>query len=216
MRKQFDQQLHELRDEILAMGRTVEEELQLALKALQNVDVDMAQTVRGIDSTVNSQRRALEEKCFELIVTQQPTARDLRAIIAVINMIIDLERMGDQAKGIAKLIPHLASHGKWDDMAELQRMGNLVVMMLNQSMLAYAQDNIELARFVVAQDKEADKLFDNIFTQIMEIMTRTQKQKKVEAAYDILRAARELERFGDLAVNVAERVIYIVTGTVSL
>jgi phosphate transport system protein len=172
--------------------------------------------VRNIDKKVNARRLAIEEKCFQLIVMQQPAARDLRAIMAVNMMIVDLERMGDQAKSIGRIIPMLADFPKWTGMIELQNMGDMVGAMLHQSMDAYAHGNIELASVVTDQDEKVDELFDNVVSKVVEKMASTQKQKKIKVAYDLLRIARALERFGDLAVNVAERVVYISTGTVTI
>ena len=212
MRERFQRKLNELKDDILKMGGMVEDELNLALQALETLDTNLANQVFQADAAVNEMRFAIEEKCFELIVTQQPAARDLRAIVAVMNMIVDLERMGDQTKGIAKIIPHLIEYPKRPEPPELQQMGEMVSKMLNQSMIAYAQSDIELAQIVANQDDQVDALYAQVFNQIMATMAETKKQKRVEASYEVLRSARELERFGDLATNVAERVIYIVTG----
>jgi len=213
MRRRFDDKLDEIRGDILRMGSVVEEELKLALKALRKRDTDLAQQVIATDDTVNEMRFAIEAKCVELIATQQPAASDLRAIVAVMNMIVDLERMGDQTKGVAKLIPALEEVPvKWARSDELQEMGRLVGAMLKQAMTAYATNNLELANLIADQDAEVDSLYAQVHAQVMENMTETSKQRKVEAFYDILRAARELERFGDLATNVADRVIYIATG----
>jgi phosphate transport system protein len=163
---------------------------------------------------VNATRIAIEEKCFALIVTQQPAAGDLRAIVAVMNMIVDLERMGDQAKGIAKVIPHIMEYGSSAQPPELWKMGEMVGAMLRDSLTAYAQGNIDLARLVVGRDDEVDRYYAQIFTRTMEQMATIQSPDKIEANYEILRTARELERYGDLATNVAERVIYLVTGSV--
>ena len=213
MRDRFQRKLNELRDDILKMGSMVEDELKLALKALEGLDINLAGQVFEADRAVNAERFTIEEKCFELIVTQQPAARDLRAIVAVMNMIVDLERMGDQAKGIAKVIPHMAQHTSGSALpVELRQMGDIVGDMLNQCMTAYISGNIELAQQVAGRDDEVDGLYARVFTQIVERMAETKKQKKIEANYEILRTGRELERFGDLATNVAERVIYIMTG----
>jgi phosphate transport system protein len=213
MRRRFDDKLNEIRDDILRMGSLVEEELTLALQALKKRDTDLAQQVIVADELVNEMRFAIEEKCVELIATQQPAASDLRAIVAVMNMIVDLERMGDQTKGVAKLIPALEeAPGKWTRSKELHEMGELVGSMLKQAMTAYATNDLGLAGLIVNQDEEVDSLYAHVHAQVMENMTETTKQKKVEASYDVLRAARELERFGDLATNVADRVIYIATG----
>jgi phosphate transport system protein len=209
MRERFERKLSELRDDILTMGSMVDEELTLALTALH----DLALQVYDADKAVNAKRFAIEEECFALIVTQQPAARDLRAIVAVMNMIVDLERMGDQAKGIAKVIPHMMQFPDQVQPAELQQMGDMVGLMLRQSMTAYAHNNVDLAKLVTKQDDEVDKLYAQLFTQIMKQMADTGNPDKVEASYEILRAARELERYGDLATNIAERVIYVATGS---
>ena len=213
MRERFERKLTELRDEILKMGSMVDEELKLALDALAKLDVDLARQVYEADKAVNAKRFAIEEECFALIVTQQPAARDLRAIVAVMNMIVDLERMGDQAKGIAKVVPHMIQYPGQSQPAELKQMGDMVGVMLRQSMTAYAHHNVDLAKLVTKQDDEVDKLYARLFTQIMHQMAETGNPDRVEASYESLRAARELERYGDLATNIAERVIYIATGS---
>jgi phosphate transport system protein len=212
MRKQFENKLNELRDEILKMAAMVEQQLQYALKALEKSDKDLARQVVREDAAVNAERFAIEGRCIELIATQQPVARDLRLVVAVLNMIVDLERMGDQAKGIAKIVPRLAAQPKVSHPPELKKMGGIVTAMLNQCMAAYAENNVELAKSVASQDTEVDDLYARAFSRIMESMAEAKKEKKVKAAYDVLRAAQELERFGDLATNIAERIIYIATG----
>jgi phosphate transport system protein len=212
MRERFQRKLNELRDYILKMGGMVEDELNLALNALEQLDTDLARQVYDTDAAVNATRFAIEEKCFELIVTQQPAARDLRAIVAVMNMIIDLERMGDQAKGIAKVVPHISQHPNHAQLPELKQMGAIVRGMLRDCMTAYATNNEPLALQVVGRDEQVDRLFDRVFSQVMQQMAGAESPEMAEAVYEILRVARELERFGDLATNVAERVIYLVTG----
>ena len=212
IRQRFERQLSELREDVLKMGSMVEEELGLAMDALETLNSARARQVFAFDNLINATRFDIEEKCFALIVTQQPAARDLRAIVTVMNMIIDLERMGDQAKGIAKVVPHMVKSPDIPKPVELKQMGALVSKMLNQTMTAYAHDNVDLAREVAKQDDEVDALYARVFTQIMMHMAEVRSSEQIEASYETLRAARELERFGDLATNVAERVIYMVTG----
>jgi phosphate transport system protein len=212
MRERFQKRLNELRDDILKMGSMVEEELTLALTALEQLDTHLARQVAAADMAVNSTRFAIEEKSFELIVTQQPAARDLRAIVAVMNMIVDLERMGDQAKGIAKVIPHIVQHPNLSQFPELKQMGAIGKNMLRECMTAYANNNELLARQVAGQDSQVDQLFARVFDQIVKQMAETESPTKIETAYQLLRVAQELERFGDLATNVAERIIYLITG----
>ncbi len=214
MRTLFEQKLDKLRDEILKMGSMVHQELEQALHALDSLDKGLAHQVVQRDTEVNNQRFSIEEKCLELIATQQPVAHDLRVVVAAMNMIIDLERMGDQAKGIAKIVPRLAEHPKEPLPPEIKRMGETVGAMLKQTMSAYAINDMALARQVAAQDDEVDELYGRVFSRIMESMAETKKQKKIKAAYEVLRAAQELERFGDLATNVVERIIYLSTGKV--
>jgi len=214
-RERFERKLNELRADILAMGSLVEEELQMAMDALRTLDPAIAAQVNEKDVVVNQTRFAIEEKCFALIVTQQPAARDLRAIITAINMIVDLERMGDQAKGIAKVVCHLQKFPEQQRPTGLEAMGQMAGGMLRQAMTAYANDNVDLARIVAAQDDEVDTIYARVFSDIMLRMAQVQEPEQVEASYEILRSARELERFADLATNVAERVVYLVTGSMS-
>jgi phosphate transport system protein len=213
LRTHFERKLQELRDEILHMGRLVEDELRLALVAFAALDAEKGKAVVVADRAVNKARFAIEEKCFSLIVTQQPAARDLRAIITAMNIIVDLERMGDQAKGIAKTIPRLGEISPQAPLAELQQMGDLVGKMLNQVMIAYAHTNTDLARIIAHQDDDVDALYAYVFNRIMAQMAVAGSSEKAEAAYELLRVARELERFGDLVTNVGERIIYQETGT---
>jgi phosphate transport system protein len=213
VRAHFDRKLSELRDGILLMGSRVEEELKLSLEALATLNVDKANEVFAADRVVNRLRFEIEEQCFSLIVTQQPAARDLRTIMTAMNVIVDLERMGDQTKGIAKVVPHLLKQGRVERPPELRQMGELVGRMLNQVLLAYARANVDLARVIAHQDDEVDTLYAQVFGKIMVQMAQTNDPGQIEAHYELLRVARELERFGDLATNIAERIVYLVTGT---
>ena len=212
IRQRFEQQLGELKEDVLKMGSIVENELYVAMDALERLDTGRAREVHQLDNEVNNTLFEIEEKCFALIVTQQPAARDLRAIVTVMNMIVDLERMGDQAKGIAKVVPHMVHSSDIPRPRELWQMSTMVGRMLNQTMTAYAHDNVDLALQVARQDDDVDALYAKVFAQIMDHMAQVGSSEKVEATYEALRAARELERYGDLATNIAERVIYMVTG----
>ena len=212
IRHHFDQQLDALRDQILLMGSRVQDELVLALDALTTLDPEKAKAVAAADQVVNEMRFRVEEACFTLIATQQPAARDLRTIIAAMNVIVDLERMGDQAKGIAKVVPVLRKNPGQEMPGELRQMGSLVQQMLDDAMRAYASSDADLARDVAGRDHAVDALYGKVFTKILQQMAVAATAERAEPIYDTLRVARELERFGDLATNVAERIIYLVTG----
>ena len=212
MRKQLENKLQELQNEILNMGRMVEKQVQLALKALETVDKGLSHEVIQADAAVNAQRFLIEEKCVELIATQQPAARDLRAIVAVMNMIVDLERMGDEAKEIAEGVLRLAENPKASLPTEFKQMGEMVGVMLSQVLGAYAENRAILAEVIAKQDREVHDVYIRLFSHIIENMTETKKRKRVLEAYELLRAAQKLERVGELATNIAERVIYVATG----
>lgn len=213
VRAHFERKLNELNDEILRMGKLVEAELKLALEAFAQLDAAKAKEVSAADRLVNRARFDIEEKCFSLIVTQQPAARDLRAITTAMNIIVDLERIGDQAKGVAKVVPRLQATPVAFYPPELTQMGELVTKMLSQVMVAFARKNVDLARILAGQDDEVDAFYARVFTQIMEQMADAASADKVEATYELLRAARELERVGDLVTNIGERIVYLETGS---
>lgn len=212
LRHYFDEQLNELRDHILLMGSRVRVELDLALEALATLDPVKAQAVFAADQIVNEMRFQVEEQCFTLIVTQQPAAGDMRSIVAAMSVIVDLERMGDQAKGIAKVVPHLRKNLAQERPPELKEMGDVVGKMLDDAMLAYARNDVDLASAVAGRDEQVDVLYSQVFNKALQQMAVSGTAERAESAYEILRVARELERFGDLATNVAERIIYLVTG----
>ncbi len=212
IRAHFEQQLNALSDAILLLASKVGEEMRAALSALRTLDMNKALEVMEQDKLINKERFEIEEKCYELIAMQQPAARDLRLIISTINIVTDLEHMGDQAKGVARVTARLTTHPFIERPSELQQMGDLVLHMLNQVMMAYTQRDINLAKTIVQQDENVDALYAVIYTTCMTQMALAGVKEKAEAAYEILRAAREVERFGDLVTNIAERIVFLVTG----
>ena len=212
LRQQFRHYLDDLRDQIITMGSHVREQLRLAMSALETLDVETARQVSEVDREVNRLRFEIEDRCFVLIATEAPTARDLRLIFATTNMIVDLERMGDQAKGIAKSARKLKKDPTIPRPPEFQRMGQLVGAMLDDALRAYAETDIDMSREIAERDAEVDTIYANVFTQIMYLLAQTDDPKRVRIVYSLLRTARELERFGDLVSNFAERSIYLATG----
>ncbi|MEX1021062.1 MAG: phosphate signaling complex protein PhoU [Litorilinea sp.] len=211
-RELFDNALRSLQDRILLMGSKVQEQLRLANTALETLDQGLAHRVVEQDREINRLRFEIEDECFLLIATQAPVSSDLRLIVAAIHMIIDIERMGDQVKGIGRLIPVLANHPSIPRPAELREMGALVDRMFSDTLRAFAEENADLARSVTAQDDAVDQLYALALQATLAQMAQLQDPGDLQACYEILRAARELERFGDLAANVAERSISLVTG----
>lgn len=213
LRERFERQLQELRDAVLRLGGLVEEELTMALEALDRRDVAAVPAIVELDGRVNHLRYEVEQQCVALLVTQQPAAHDLRITVSALNIVTDLERMGDQAKGIARVVERLQRHPGQVQPPELMQMGELAKTMLRQALLAYSHENVDLARETAARDDEVDLLYARVFSQIMFQMAEFRQAERIEGAYEVLRAAREIERYADLAANVAERVVYIATGS---
>lgn len=212
LRQQFHHRLDELRDDIITMGSYVREQLRLAMKALETLDEETARQVSDVDREVNRRRFEIEERCFVLVATEAPTASDLRMVFAATNMIVDLERMGDQAKGIAKAARKIRAMPDITRPPELFAMGNLVGTMLDDALRAYAETDVDVARTIAERDNEVDALYANAFTQVMYMLAQTSDPARVRRIYHVQRTARELERFGDLVSNFAERAIYLATG----
>lgn len=213
-REQFDRELKTLRDDVIRMGLLVDEQVKLALRAVETLDLDLAHQVVALDREVNASRYSIEQECFRLIVTQQPAARDLRAIIAAMNIIVDLERIGDKSKAIANTLPAIMERPHHHQMPELDRMGNLVRGMISLCMKAYAEDVTQLAEQISDQSKELTAMLSDLAAKTIENFAKAKKEKKVAATFGTLRVAQHLDRMGDLATNIAERIIYISTGNV--
>lgn len=214
-RERFEHDLQKLSEDILLMASRVEEQFSLALAAYDRLDPSLANLVNELDREVNRTRFAIEDKCVELIAMQQPAAGDLRLIVSALNMIVDIERMGDQAKGVMKALVHMHTRPMKSRPPEIHQMGVMVLDMLRRAKDAYVRRDIELAREVAASDDEVDKLYARAFTEIMYRMADTNSTEEVEAEYELLRIAREFERFGDLTTNVAERLVFLVTGSMA-
>ena len=214
MRNHFDQQLHELRNAVLMLGSQVGEELATAMIAYETLDLAQAEGIIPFDRRINAQRFRIEEDCVGLIVMQQPAARDLRAILTALHMTVDLERMGDQAKRIVKTIPYIQQQPLQVRPATILEMASKVRAMHEQAMKAYADDDVDLARSVGKQDDGVDELYASVFKTQMEQIATSREVDTTEAAYEVLRLAGALERCGDLATNLAERVVYFVTGEI--
>lgn len=210
IREHFEKQLRTLQIDTMALGRQAIEQLRHAMEALKKRDTTMAKRIRKADKEVNQARFAIEDQCIELIATQQPSAGDLRRIVAVMNAIVDLERVGDHAKSIAKVVPTLHANPDIAIPPALETIYNQAYAQIRDAMYAYTEADVQLAKQVFAADDKLDRLYAEFYTAM--IADAVQAGERVEIDYQLIRTARELERIGDLATNIAERVIYIVTG----
>lgn len=211
-RQHFDRLLSQLRTDILSMTDMVDQEMSMAMTALKAKDVNLAQQVFALDERVNAMRYQVERTALLLISTQQPMARDARAILAALFINVILERMGDKAKSIAKAVPHILLRPNLTIPNELQEMADLGQQMLRDAIQAYADDDDAIAIEVANRDDEVDQLYGKTFFSVLSRIAKTKKPDKVEAIYELLRTARDLERFADYATDIAERVDFMVTG----
>mgnify|MGYP001545841383 FL=1 len=207
----FDIELDEIRSRLLAMGGLVEEQLSNAMTAFVKGDQSLAQSVVANDYRVNRLDVEIDEACTAILARRQPTAIDLRLVLTVIKITTDLERIGDEAKRVARMAVRLASadHSR-GIFLELEHLGDLVASMLKQSLDAFARMDAESAVEVAKQDQRVDSEYENAMRQAITYMM--EDPRSIPLVLDIIWAARALERSGDRCCNISEYVIYFVKG----
>jgi phosphate transport system protein len=206
----FERHLHELQDHVLAMGSMVETALYRSMEALKSRDMDLAKQVIEDDRLIDSKRYEIEEQAIDLIVTQQPMASDLRIIVAVLNVIVDLERIADHAEGIGKITIMIGDEPPLKPLIDLPRMAELTIGMLRRSLQAFIDHDVETASKICAEDDAVDNLYDQVFRELLLFMM--EDPKTVTRATRLIWVAHNLERSADRVTNIAERIIYMVTG----
>lgn len=209
-RADFDRELRQLQDDLLELGSMVEKAVAKAITALKGRDLEMSHHVVAEDDLIDHKRFQLEEQCVELIATQQPLARDLRAIISVLHISVELERMGDYAEGIAKISIMMGNEPPLKPLIDIPRMAEKSMDMLRRSLDALVKRDVEAAEKVCRDDDEVDALYDQVYRELIFFMI--QDPKTVQRATYLLWVAHDLERVADRATNIAERVIFLVTG----
>ncbi|NLV84463.1 MAG: phosphate signaling complex protein PhoU [Spirochaetales bacterium] len=210
MRNRFDEQLFELNREIIEMGAMCEEAIASAAKAMTTGDLELAAKVKDNGSVIDQMERDIEGRCVKLLLHQQPVASDLRLISAALKMITDMERIGDQAEDIAEIVTFLEGRTT-KDMDLIEVMACEVIKMVTFSVDAFVKRDVELAKKVIAHDDVVDDYFSKVRYGIINMITGNSADG--EFALDLLMISKYLERIGDHAVNIAEWLIYYVTGT---
>lgn len=209
-RSLYDQELTTMSDSVLRLGSMVNAAVDNAFQALVLKDSGLAQAVISGDLEINQVRFQIEELAQRILATQQPTAGDLRFIIAAIHTAVELERIGDHASGIARIAQRLQTVPSTDlDWSRLPKMARRAEDMLNQAMEAFATRNVEIAEQIVRRDQKLDRHYRKFFTEAVEHMSA---QERAEVATYMLWVAHNLERIGDRVTNIAERVIFMATG----
>jgi phosphate transport system protein len=210
IRAAFHKKLREIQDDVLAMGSMVEKATTRSVEALKERDLDKAQEVIAEDLKINKKRFNIEEKCVQLIATQQPMASDLRAIICVLNIITEIERIGDHAEGIAKIVVMIGDEPPLKPLIDIPRMAERVNDMLHRSLEALINRDADAARQIANEDDEVDNLYDQVFRELLTFMI--EDPKTITRATRLIWVAHNLERSGDRVTNICERVVYLVTG----
>lgn len=210
MRNRFDVQLEQLSTMLTCMGGLCKKAIANATQALKYGDLELAKLVIEEDEEIDHMEKEIESLCLKLLLQQQPVARDLRQISAALKMITDMERIGDQASDIADIIIS-AGMSEVGDLEDISKMAEATSQMVNDSVLAYVNKDLALARQVMAADEEVDRLFENVKKKLVRIIAQDSGNEG-EKAIDIIMITKYLERIGDHATNIAEWVEFSITG----
>lgn len=210
--KQFDLELEHIRTRILQMGGLVEQQVKAAIDAFSTGNMDAMQRIVETDRQVDAHEVGIDEDCTRLIARRQPTARDLRLVMAISRIVTDLERVGDKASKIARMSLKLYrnDHLHIPRLADVRNCGELATAMLRRSLDALARMDIDAARVVIREDAEIDARFNGVLRQLITYMM--EDPRTITEALDIIWIAKAVERVGDHACNIAENVVYIVSG----
>ena len=210
MRNRFDRELIHLNDELIEMGSLIEKAIEKAISALVNQDAELARETIMMDEEIDDKEREIEHLCLKLLLQQQPVAKDLRVISSALKMITDMERIGEQASDISEITLQLADKKNIKELETIQNMAKEASVMLVKSIEAFVNKDVVLAGEVIGKDDVVDDLFMKVKNELIELISRNTDNG--EQATDFLMIAKYLERIGDHATNIAEWVIFSITG----
>jgi phosphate transport system protein len=209
-REGFHKRIKELEGDVLQMGEMVIDAINRSVEALKNLDAKAAKQVVDNDEQVNRKRWQLEDKCVDLIATQQPVASDLREIIATLSIVRDLERIGDYAEGIGKIVLMHGDAPLVKPLVDIPTMAQKAVNMLRRSLDAFVKRDAKMARAICGEDDEVDRLYDRVYHDLLGYMIKD--PSVITRATYLIWAAHNIERIADRATNISESVVYLVTG----
>ncbi len=210
LRSAYDREFASIREDVLRLGGLVDHAIARSLESLEKRDRDLARQIIDDDSKINELRFDIEEACLALIATQQPAASDLRAVVAAMNIVVEIERMGDHATGIAKTVLRMGDEPLLKPLIDIPRMTQISREMLRDSLNAYVERDAIKAKEIATRDDELDHLYKAIFDELVEIMAGD--ISTVTRATYLLWSAHNLERIGDRITNIAERIVFASTG----
>lgn len=209
-RASLDKEISQLKNEVLILGSMVEQAMLSAVAALKKGDLAVAQTIYNSDRTINDKRYALENAIIILIATQQPMAHDLRTLAAILEVAGELERMGDYAKGICKIMLKLGPIKPPIKMADIEKMATIATDMLHRSLGAFVNEDANLANTIPLEDDEVDALYSKVYEDLVSAMSQDTTMIGQTTRY--LWVAHNLERMADRVTNICERTVFIATG----
>ena len=210
LRKTFENEIQQVKDDVLMLGSMVEQALINSVESLKKRDIKAAEKIFAEDQEINKKRFAIENQLMVLIATQQPMAHDLRLLASCMEIISELERMGDYAKGIANINIRMGDAPLLKPLIDIPRMAQLGVDMLHHALTAFVNEDVEAARSIPIQDDEVDALYNQVYRELMTFVI--QDAKTMERANWLLWVAHNLERVADRVTNICERTVFIVTG----
>jgi phosphate transport system protein len=210
IRKTFENELQQVKDEILVLGSMVEQSILDSVEALKKRDLKAAEDILTADREINKKRFEIENQLMILIATQQPMAHDLRLLASSMEIISELERMGDYAKGIANINLRMGDQPLLKPLIDVPRMAQKGVDMLHRSLTAFVEEDVEVAKTIPVEDDEVDALYNQVYRELMTFVISD--PKSIERANWLLWVAHNLERVADRVTNICERTIFIATG----
>ena len=210
LRKTFENEIQQVKDGVLVLGSMVEQAILNSVDSLKKRDIKAAKQILEADKLINQKRFEIENQLMILIATQQPMAHDLRLLASCMEIISELERMGDYAKGIANINIRMGDSPLLKPLIDIPRMAEKDVDMLHRALTAYVNEDIEAARAIPIEDDEVDALYNQVYRELMTFVI--QDPKTMERANWLLWVAHNLERVADRVTNICERTVFIVTG----
>ena len=211
IRKTFESEIQQVKDEVSLLGCMVEHAIMGSVEALKKRDLVAAEKIITEDKEINQKRFAIENQLMILIATQQPMAHDLRLLASTMEIISELERMGDYAKGIANINLRMGEEALLKPLIDIPRMAQIGTSMLHRSLSAFINEDVETAKSIPVEDDEVDALYNQIYRELMLIII--QDPKSIERANWLLWVAHNLERVADRVTNICERTVFIATGS---
>ena len=210
VRKEFTMQIEDVKKKVLEMGDLVEETVEATMTALKTQDLDLAREICENDIVINQLEIEIEEKCMMLLALQHPLAKDLRIIASALKIITDLERMGDNAVNIAKIILEIGKEPIIRPLLDIPMMADITQKMIKSSLKAFVNEDVDLAEKAARMDEEVDKLYEKVANDVFDIVV--ENKELIKQGTQLMLIARYLERIADHSTNICERTIYMISG----